>query len=104
MALARDKEASSRFQSPEKGKFARDTDYNEKQVEFRKTIENYEEHQSALSRANRKLEEKNTQLQNQLFDLETEYKNRLNKKEIEIREVKSNAREEYQGQLSSMKK
>lgn len=100
MALASENEATVTYEEGSKminqtstgqAKYSK-TGSASKEAELRKTIENYEEHHSSLSRANRKLEEQNNELENKIFNLETEYKNRLSEKDIELKELKSAAR------------
>lgn len=109
MTLAREKEGISKLNAFDKSADtssdkAKDRELKEKEAEFRKTLENYEERQSSLSKTNRKLEEQISELENKLYNMETEYKNKLNEKDIEVKVSKSSAREEFQSQINSLKK
>lgn len=75
----------------------------DKDSELRKALENHEERENALVRANRKLEEQISELENKIFSIEDEYKTKLNEKEIELKVSRSKSREEYQKQISDLK-
>lgn len=56
----------------------------EKEAEYHRTLQNYEEHHSNLIRTNKRLEERLGELENKLTNTEKNYKNKLENKELEV--------------------
>lgn len=76
----------------------------DKEAEFHRTIENYEQHHSNLTRANKRLEERIGELQNKLLTSEKNWRIKYQAKELEIIEAKSFARQEFSEQINQLRK
>jgi DNA repair exonuclease SbcCD ATPase subunit len=76
----------------------------DKEAEFHRTIENYEEHHSNLTRATKRYEERIGELENKLMSTEKNWRVKLEAKEMEVIEIKAFTRQEFTDQISMLRK
>lgn len=76
----------------------------EKEAEFHRAIENYEEHHANLQRNNKRLEERIAELENKLMNSEKNWRIKYEAKELEVIDIKALTRQEFTDQISLLRK
>lgn len=76
----------------------------EKEAEFHRTLQNYEDHHSTLTRTNKRLDERISELETKLVNSEKSWRHKLENKELEVIEVKALTRQEFTDQISALRK
>jgi hypothetical protein len=76
----------------------------EKEAEFHRTIENYEEHHSNLLRNTKRLEERIGELESKLMSSEKNWRIKHEAKELELIDIKALTRQEFTEQIALLRK
>jgi hypothetical protein len=76
----------------------------EREAEWHRTMENYEEHHANLQRNGKRLEERIGELEAKLTSLDKNWRIKYEGKELEVIEIKAQARQEFSEQVTLLRK
>lgn len=76
----------------------------EREAEFHRTIENYEEHHANLVRNNKRLEERIGELESKLTSTDKNWRIKYETKELEVIDIKALTRQEFTEQVTLLRK